>query len=52
MCEVAAPDFFSILDEGAVVVLHETADASRRAELEKAANDCPTRSIQIIDAES
>jgi ferredoxin len=50
MCEMAAPDFFTIPDDGATVVLHETADASRRAELEKAASDCPTQSIQIIDA--
>jgi ferredoxin len=52
LCEMAAPDFFSIPDdgEGTMVVLHETADASRRTELEKAANDCPTQSIHIIDA--
>jgi ferredoxin len=52
LCEMTAPDFFSIPDDGdgQVVVLHETADASRRDELEKAASNCPTQSIQIVDA--
>jgi ferredoxin len=52
LCELAAPDFFSIPDdgEGKMVVLQDTADASRRAELEQAAANCPTQSIQIVDA--
>jgi len=52
LCEMAAPDFFSIPDDGdgKMIVLHETADASRRAELEEAAANCPTQSIQIVDA--
>ena len=49
---MAAPDFFSIPDDGdgKMIVLHETADAARRAELEEAASNCPTQSIQIVDA--
>lgn len=52
LCEMVAPDFFSIPDdgEGKTIVLHETADDSRRAELEDAAGKCPTQSIQIVDA--
>jgi ferredoxin len=52
LCEMTAPDFFSIPDDGGgqTIVLHDIADASHRAELEQAAANCPTQAIQIVDA--
>jgi ferredoxin len=50
LCELAVPDFFRIADDGALTVLVESAEASRRSELEEAAQNCPTQSIRIVDA--
>ena len=50
LCEMTAPDFFHIADDGTVSVLVETTDASRRPELEEAASNCPTQSISVVDA--
>jgi ferredoxin len=46
-CEFAAPDVFSINDEGDLEVLNETPDESHRSEVEQAVRRCPTRALSI-----
>nr|WP_183502399.1 MULTISPECIES: ferredoxin [unclassified Mycolicibacterium] len=52
LCEMTAPEFFSIPDDGGgeTIVLHDIVDAAHRDEVEKAAANCPTQAIQIVDA--
>ncbi|MBB3605977.1 ferredoxin [Mycolicibacterium sp. BK556] len=49
---MTAPEFFSIPDDGGgeTIVLHDIVDAAHRDEVEKAAANCPTQAIQIVDA--
>lgn len=51
LCEMHAPEVFEIADDGdgRMVVLMETVDASKRAEVAEAASSCPTASITIVD---
>jgi ferredoxin len=46
-CEFAAPDVFSINDEGDLDVLDETPDDSLRSSVEEAIRRCPTRAITL-----
>lgn len=46
-CEFAAPDVFSINDEGDLDVLEENPTESARVEVEEAARRCPTRAITV-----
>lgn len=45
-CEFAAPDVFTINDEG-VLELNETPDESERARVEQAIRRCPTRALSL-----
>ena len=48
-CEFAAPDVFTINDDGDLDVLNETPDESQRAAVEQAVRRCPTRALVIED---
>jgi ferredoxin len=45
-CEFAAPDVFTINDEG-VLELNENPDESERANVEQAIRRCPTRALSL-----
>lgn len=47
LCEAAAPDIFEIGDDGRTQVRQPMVDPARRAELEEAARNCPTRSFTV-----
>lgn len=51
LCEMHAPDFFEIADDGdgRMTLCTETVDAEHRAMVEEAASRCPTASITIVD---
>ncbi|MGU3432555.1 ferredoxin [Actinomycetes bacterium M1A6_2h] len=49
ICESMAPDFFEIDDSGALDLLHDTADESRRDEIEAAVASCPTEALSIVE---
>jgi ferredoxin len=46
-CEFAAPDIFSINDDGDLEVLDEHPDESERPKVEQAVRRCPTRALSI-----
>ena len=48
-CEFAAPEVFTINDEGDLEVLDETPDDSQRSNVEQAVRRCPTRALEITD---
>jgi ferredoxin len=48
-CEFAAPDIFTINDDGDLEVLDETPDESERGALEQAVRRCPTRALSVAD---
>ena len=48
-CEFAAPEVFTINDEGDLEVLNETPDDSQRSNVEQAVRRCPTRALEITD---
>ena len=48
-CEFAAPEVFTINDEGDLEVLDETPDESQRSHVEQAVRRCPTRALEITD---
>lgn len=48
-CEFAAPEVFTINDEGDLEVLDETPDESQRSNVEQAVRRCPTRALEITD---
>ncbi|GGL15935.1 ferredoxin [Nocardia jinanensis] len=48
-CEYAAPDVFTIDDEGQLEVLDETPDEGKRKEVELAVRRCPVRALAIGD---
>lgn len=48
-CEFAAPDIFTINDDGDLEVLDETPPQSQRGALEQAVRRCPTRALSIAD---
>ncbi|HVU71354.1 MAG TPA: ferredoxin [Mycobacteriales bacterium] len=47
MCELEAPDVFSVDKKGNLTVLDESPPSSLRSELEKAARFCPTHALTI-----
>ncbi len=51
LCEMRAPDYFEIADDGdgRMTPLTLTVDAEHRLEVEEAAASCPTASITIVD---
>jgi ferredoxin len=46
-CEFAAPDVFTINDDGDLEVLNDMPDESQRSEVEQAVRRCPTRALAI-----
>lgn len=46
-CQIAAPDFFDLDEDGTVEVLQDTVDESQRAEVEEAVRDCPVHALEI-----
>jgi ferredoxin len=46
-CEDAAPDVFTVNDQGLVVVLNDNPSEDQRAEIEDAARRCPADVISI-----
>lgn len=47
LCEAGAPDVFEIGADGAVHLLADEVDQSRRQDLEEVAANCPTQSITV-----
>jgi ferredoxin len=47
MCELEAPDVFSVDKKGHLTVLDETPPVSVRDELDKAVRFCPTHALSI-----
>lgn len=46
-CEFAAPDVFSINDDGELDVVDETPAEAERAHIEQAVRRCPTRALKL-----
>jgi ferredoxin len=46
-CEFAAPEVFSINDDGELDLLQELPDESERGAVEEAVRRCPTRAITL-----
>jgi ferredoxin len=49
MCEVEAPDVFSVPKKGVVELLDENPPESMRADVERAVRYCPTQALSIVD---
>ncbi len=50
-CVLADPDVFDVDDEGLVVLHTETVDEGGLAAAKRAAYDCPSEAISVIDAD-
>ncbi|TDD05487.1 ferredoxin [Saccharopolyspora terrae] len=50
MCEVEAPEVFSVPKRGTVDVLISEPPADLRAEVERAVQECPTQALSIEEA--
>ncbi|TDD85957.1 ferredoxin [Saccharopolyspora karakumensis] len=50
MCEVEAPEVFSVPKRGKVDVLIDEPPADLRAEVERAVRECPTQALSIEEA--
>ncbi|MGW9551889.1 ferredoxin [Citricoccus zhacaiensis] len=48
-CEYAAPDVFTINDDGDLEVLNETPGEDHRKDVEQAVRRCPVRALSIED---
>lgn len=46
-CEYAAPDVFTINDDGDLEVLNETPGEDQRKDVEQAVRRCPVRALSI-----
>ena len=51
MCELEAPDYFRVPKRGTVEILVTEPPEAARAEIERAAEMCPTRALFIIDVD-
>ena len=51
MCELEAPDYFSVPKRGAVEIIDFQPPDEARAEIERAVQSCPTRALFIIEKE-
>jgi ferredoxin len=49
MCEVEAPNHFSVPKRGKVEILNDLPPEEDRAEIEQAVWACPTQALSIID---
>jgi ferredoxin len=48
-CEFAAPDIFSINDDGDLELLQESPPDGARRDVEEAARRCPTRALTLME---
>lgn len=48
-CMVAAPDVFTVDDEGVVVLLQEQVSEDQRAEVLQAVESCPVRALAVTE---
>lgn len=48
-CEYAAPDVFTINDDGDLEVLNKTPGEDQRKDVEQAVRRCPVRALSIED---
>jgi ferredoxin len=46
-CQIAAPDFFDLDEDGTVETLQDTVDETHRAEVEEAVRNCPVDALRI-----
>ena len=51
MCELEAPDYFSVPKRGTVEIIDFHPPDEARAEIERAVQACPTRALFIIEKE-
>jgi ferredoxin len=51
LCFGTAPTVFDLSDDGYVEVLQEVPDADLEAQVRRAARNCPTRAITLIDGD-
>ena len=47
MCELEAPDFFTVPKRGKVVILNDEPSEEDRAQIEQAVWACPTQALSI-----
>lgn len=50
-CEFAAPEIFSINDDGDLEILNETPPESERSNVEQAVRRCPTRALSLSETD-
>ena len=48
LCEAAAPAYFEIQDNGDLQILREDVDPADVADVELAANGCPTQALILV----
>lgn len=48
-CEYAAPDVFTINDDGDLEVLNDTPEEHQRKDVEQAVRRCPVRALSVED---
>ena len=51
MCELEAPDYFTVPSRGQVEIVNDTAPGGDRAEVEHAVWACPTHALSIKEGE-
>ena len=49
MCELEAPDYFTVPKRGKVEILDATPPEDARAEVEQAVWACPTQALSIVE---
>jgi ferredoxin len=49
MCELEAPDVFTVPKRGKVEILNATPPENLRDDVENAVRECPTRALTIVD---
>jgi ferredoxin len=49
LCAGTAPDVFDVSDDGYVEVLQNASDADLQAQVRRAALNCPTGAITLVD---
>ena len=49
MCELEAPDYFTVPKRGKVEILNDTPQEEDRAEVEQAVWACPTQALSIVE---
>jgi ferredoxin len=52
MCELEAPDYFTVPKRGVVQIADANPPEDARAEIERAVQACPTQALSIRESES